>query len=280
MSNVIDYDKCYADVVDIIDDREPKKNPICHKMHQSTNENLTAIFGQFDFQGKDVLSVLSSSDQMMSSYYLGAKNVDTFDNNITTYLFYYLKKWCMEYTGKSYLSASNTELLDCLDLHGNNDIEKNVAFFWKRILLSLTKPLKETALFYTNYSESWGVPYSEDIPKMNGIMKGKDPNYQEMDIFGENETNKQYDIIVLSNILEYAYDSDDKKIYRNIMHNLQNALKEDGIVICSSLIFEKAMENGAFDEVFDTHEGAYEYEERRQKFIPISYTYTKKRRNR
>lgn len=274
---MIDYDRCYSDVVDILGDRQRSKNPVCHKMHQSTNENLTAIFGQFDFQGKEVLSVLSSSDQMMSSYYLGAKNVDTFDNNITTYLFYYLKKWCMEYTGKSFLSASNMELLDCLDLHGDNEVEKNVALFWKKILINLRVPLKESALFYTNYSESWDVPYSSDVSRMNGIIKDKDPNYQEMDIFSENESSKQYDIIVLSNILEYAYDSDDKKIYRNIMRNLEGALKEDGIVICSSLIFEKAMENGTFEELFDTHEGAYEYEEHRQRFKPISYSYTKKR---
>ena len=81
---MVDYERAYTDVVDILDERTRRSNPICYKMHQSTNENLTAILGQIDFEDKEVLSVLSSSDQMMSSYYLGAKNVDTFYNNVTT----------------------------------------------------------------------------------------------------------------------------------------------------------------------------------------------------
>ena len=275
---MVDYERAYTDVVDILDERTRRSNPICYKMHQSTNENLTAILGQIDFEDKEVLSVLSSSDQMMSSYYLGAKNVDTFDNNVTTYLFYYLKKWCMEYTGKSYLSASNRELLECLDLHKNNDIENNIALFWKRILITIKGPLKDSALFYKNFSDTCSVPYSRDVPTMNGIMKDKDPNYQTMDLFSEQDMEKQYDVIVLSNILEYAYEEDDIGIYHNIMRNLQGALKDDGIVVCSSLIFEKALESGTFDEFFDSHEGAFEYESHRDRYKPISYTYTKKRR--
>ena len=33
----------------------------------------------------------------------------------------------MEYTGKSYLSASNIELLECLDLHKNNIIVAKIS---------------------------------------------------------------------------------------------------------------------------------------------------------
>ena len=32
------------------------------------------------------------------------------------------------------------------------------------------------------------------------------------------------------------------------------------IVVCSSLIFEKALESGTLDEFYDSHEGAFEYE--------------------
>ena len=275
---MVDFDRAYSDVIDLLEDRPKSKNPICFKMHKTTNENLTAILGQFDFEGKEVLSVLSSSDQMMSSYYLGAKEVDTFDNNVTPYLFYYLKKWCMEYTGKSYLSASNIELLECLDLHQNNDIENNVALFWKRVLLRISVPLTHSALFYTNFSDSYGVPYSDNIAKMNELMKDKDPNYSRLDLFDEQDIERQYDYIILSNILEYAYEEDDVRIYQNIMRNIHSALKDDGVVICSSLIFENILESGYFEEMFDTHEGAYEYEEHRKRYKPISYSYTKKRR--
>ena len=62
------------------------------------------------------------------------------------------------------------------------------------------------------------------------------------------------------------------------MQNLLNALKDDGIIVCSNLIFEKAMEKDIFLESFDIHEGAYEYDVHRYKDKPISYSYTKKRR--
>ena len=87
---MVDFDRAYSNVIDILQDRPKSKNPICFKMYKGTNENLTKIFRRYDFKDKDVLSVLSSSDQMMSSYYLGASNVDTFDRNFTPYLFFYL----------------------------------------------------------------------------------------------------------------------------------------------------------------------------------------------
>ena len=277
---MVDYDRAYSDVMDIIYDRKKHPSPLCFKMYKATNENLTKIFRRYDFKDKDVLSVLSSSDQLFSSYYLGAGNVDTFDRNLTPFLFFYLKKWCMEYTGKSYLSASNAELYRCLDLHKDNEIENNVAFFWKRILLTLKVPLANSDLFFQSFSDTYGVPYEGDIETMNGIIKDKEPNFRNLDIFTETDFGKQYDIVVLSNILEYpyAYEDDEEPIYERTMHNLNSALKDDGIVICSNLIFERAREKDIFSECFDIHEGAYEYDVHRYKDKPISYTYTKKRR--
>lgn len=277
---MVDFDRAYSDVVDIIQDRPKNKNPICFKMYKETNENLTKIFRRYDFKDKDVLSVLSSSDQMMSSYYLGASNVDTFDRNFTPYLFFYLKKWCMEYTGKSYLSASNSELMECLDLHKDNELETNIAAFWRRVLVRTDGPLAESELFFKNFSDFYGVPYEKDIETLNGIIRDKDPNFQFTDIFSETDFSKQYDIVVLSNILEYphAYDEDEKTTYKRTMDNLLRALKDDGIVICSSLIFERAIEKEIFSDSFDFHEGAYSYDLHRYRDKPISYSYTKKRR--
>ena len=277
---MVDYERAYTDVVDILDERTRRSNPICYKMHQSTNENLTAILGQIDFEDKEVLSVLSSSDQMMSSYYLGASNVDTFDRNFTPYLFFYLKKWCMEYTGKSYLSASNRELMECIDLHKDNSLETNVAAFWRRVLVRTNGPLAESELFFNNFADFSGVPYENDVETMTGIIRDKEPNFQFSDIFSETDFPKQYDVIVLSNILEYpyAYEEDEKATYERTKNNLLRALKDDGIVICSSLIFERAMEKKIFSDSFDFHEGVYSYDLHRYKDKPISYSYTKKRR--
>ena len=219
---MVDFDRAYSDVIDIIQDRPKSKNPICFKMYKGTNENLTKIFRRYDFKDKDVLSVLSSSDQMMSSYYLGAENVDTFDRNFTPYLFFYLKKWCMEYTGKSYLSASNRELMECLDLHKDNAFEANVAAFWRRVLVRINDPLAESELFFKNFSDFYGVPYENDVETMTDIIRDKEPNFQFTDIFSETDFSKQYDVVVLSNILEYpyAYEEDESATYKRIKNNL------------------------------------------------------------
>lgn len=277
---MFDFDRAYSDVIDILQDRKKNPNPLCFKMYKESNENLTKIFRMHDFRDKDVLSVLSSSDQMMSSYYLGAKNVDTFDRNFTPYLYFYLKKWCMEYTGKGYLSASNRELMECLDLHGDNELESNIAMFWKRVLVRTNGPLASSPLFFNNFSDFCSVPYENDVETMNGIIRDKDPNFQSLDIFSETDFSKQYDVVVLSNILEYpyAYEEDENATYERTMNNLLRALKDDGVVICSSLIFERAIEKDIFSEFFDIHEGAYSYDLHRYKDKPISYSYTKKRR--
>ena len=271
-----DFDRAVADVYDIINERPGRSDAECFRMYKTTNENLTTIFGQFDFTDKDVLSVLSSSDQLLSSYFLGAKSVDTFDNNLTPYLFYYLKKWCMEYTGKSVLSSSNRELIECLDLHNNTLIEKNVAYFWRRILINIREPLARSALFFNQFHE-YSVPYTRDLDKMVGLINDREPNYSKMDMFQEQDIKKKYDVIVLSNILEYAYKEDID--YQVVIDNLLNSLNDDGIVICSNLIFEKALEAGEFDEYFDIHPGAYEYEPYRERYKPISYSYTKKKKS-
>lgn len=59
------------------------------KIYRNTNENLSKIFSNYNFENKNVLSVLASGDQVFSSYYLGANNVDTFDSNILTYYYFF-----------------------------------------------------------------------------------------------------------------------------------------------------------------------------------------------
>lgn len=62
------------------------------KIYRNTNEDLSKIITKQDIKGKTILSVLASSDQVLSCYYLGAKSVDTFDSNKLTLLLFFLKK--------------------------------------------------------------------------------------------------------------------------------------------------------------------------------------------
>ena len=49
--------------------------------YYKVNEDLKSLFTKEMFEGKNVLSVMGSSDQPITSMYLGAENVDTFDMN-------------------------------------------------------------------------------------------------------------------------------------------------------------------------------------------------------
>ena len=106
------------------------------KLYRNTNENLTSLLTNYDFLNKKVLTVLSSSDQLFSCYYLGASNVDTFDINILTYYYFFLRKWSILY-GSIIIPKNNQELLKVIRYH-NNTLEE-IAMMEKNIYLSLRK---------------------------------------------------------------------------------------------------------------------------------------------
>ena len=55
-----------------------KRNHSNIHLYNKSNKNLYELFKQNNIHGKDVLSVLASSDQLFSCYANGAKSVDTF----------------------------------------------------------------------------------------------------------------------------------------------------------------------------------------------------------
>ena len=71
-----------------------------------------------------MLSVLASSDQVLSCYYCKAKSIDTFDKVLLTLFYYYLRKWVILYQNQFYPSSSFFEDGDkvCVDGH---EIKKN-----------------------------------------------------------------------------------------------------------------------------------------------------------
>ena len=73
-----------------------------NKIYMSSNESLGNLFLNFDISGKDVLTVLGSSDQLFYSYLNGAKKVDCFDINVLARHYYYLRRWAIDYLGMYY----------------------------------------------------------------------------------------------------------------------------------------------------------------------------------
>ena len=98
---------------------------VSYKIFSQTNENLDALFKNFDFKNKEVLSVLGSSDQMLASYYYGAKSVETFDRNLYAAYYTYFRKWLVNATGYSYPSYfNNVYYNNCLKIVKEMNLKK------------------------------------------------------------------------------------------------------------------------------------------------------------
>lgn len=247
------------------------------KLYRSTNERLSKILSMYDFKDKNVLSVLASSDQLLSSYFLGAKNVDSFDSNVLTFYYFYLRKWCMIYTKKHYLSADNVILIDAVYEFGyeNSDAQR----FWLEVLSAdYTHSLYYSKLFFKP-SVEYTVPFSDDIDKMIELIKYKEPNYRQINLFNKQEFDDKYDIIVMSNILEYAHEAEDDDLFyhETLCKNLCDALNDDGIIICSNILDDGHDNNEIYSKFFDFSDGALSSPSDISRGKHLAYTYTKKK---
>jgi len=95
-------------------------------VYYKNNEKIIDDLLSIDFENKDVLSVLSSSDQLLMFRALESKKVDTFDFNRLTIYYYYLRKWSIKYMNKLYpLVDDNNWLKELISkVKTNDDLEK------------------------------------------------------------------------------------------------------------------------------------------------------------
>lgn len=198
-----------------------------------TNENLKEIFNKFDVKNKDVLTVLSSSDQLLSCLYKGAKKVDTFDRSYVTNYYYYLRKWLIEYENELYpkykfLHNNAYDLYHLIfDIKPKTKEERKARIFWL-VYFETNNYRCSKYLFESRYCQG-DTPFKDDIETIKKIIPQR-INFYCMDIFDKTDLDKTYDVIILSNMLEYETNIERRSILRE---NLEKLLNDDGIVICS-----------------------------------------------
>ncbi len=257
--------------------RGNKINSNFGQVYRNTNENLSKILTHYDMKDKQILSVVASSDQVFSCYYLGAKKVDTFDSNKLTYYYFFLKKWTLLSTGKPYIPASNIELLKIIETHDDSLEEINASYFWKYVILQLDESLYYSKFFYKE-GLLYDLPYQNDIQTLQKILVEKKPNYQQINLFNpiQNVTQK-YQVIILSNILEYLYNDTWTSQYQSIAaKNINQLLENGGIAISSNLIDYEYQGNPIFEHYFEYLEGPIDKNYFDQTEYPICYCYKKK----
>ena len=88
------------------------------------------------------------------------------------------------------------------------------------------------------------------------------PDGNGFDLFEKQKAKKQYDIILLSNILDWA--RDDPKKVRMVAENLAKLTRKNGIVICSNLIYRMSDQLLREEETFSPY---FEKESRKDSYI-------------
>lgn len=245
------------------------------KVYRNTNERLAKILTSYNFQDKNVLSVVASSDHVFSSYYLGARNVDTFDSNIFAYFYFFLKKWNLMKYKKSYISARNSDLISCLDEHNNKDEELFAYEFWRKVFERISTSLYYSKFFYKDVIDR-SLPYDGNEEQLAKIICDKSPNFTNLNLFEDINIGKKYQVIVLSNILEYMYEIDDSKLETLVSHNLDKLLTDDGIIISSNILDYDYEFNPIFEDGFIYEEGPKDYYNFFDRTVPLCYTYKKR----
>lgn len=248
------------------------------RIYYQSNEFLNEIFNNISVKDKDVLTVLASSDQLFHSYYHGAKNVDTFDVNRLTYYYYYLRKWGILYFNTFYPPMKDTVfshkfLSKVLSHHFEFSEEDYDAYVFWRNYCDETWGFQNENLFYLSGRADNKI---DDTDFLKEVLK-KELSFQHMDISKPMKIEKQYDIIFLSNILEYLTFMDIS--FEQLIGNLKELLKDDGFVVCSHVMHRYSYDKSRMKNDFYYYELPFVKRKDgllKGKDVPVGYCYKKK----
>lgn len=212
------------------------------KMYIMTTENIDGYYKNFDFKNKTVLTVTSSYDHALNAILYGAKKVKTFDINRLSYYIANLKLAAvktLDYNEYIEYFLSNQAFNYKTYKKIQTNLNKKVAKYFDKIYKYFEyngKAIKESFLFHhghKNYKEDNTYLLNENNYK---TLKKKIKNIEVefintsiLKIVKQTKKDK-YDIIILSNISDYA-----KNIFKkNYLKQYFNFIKKDIIKILKS----------------------------------------------
>ena len=217
------------------------------EVYYQTNENLIYPYLDVDFYDKDVLSVVASSDHILTARYLEAKNVDAFDNNRLAFYYFYLRIWTLKYMNLLYppIVEDPNFLKNLLEkVEPKSNIEQKVYNFYK-------KHLEKGTDFYHFFCYRNKQPYGQTLfTKPEELKDCLSPKlkYFDYDLFKRIDSHKIYNFFLISNILDWARNDENK--LKIAADNLSRLLKKDGTVICHKLVDRKKEDFAKENEIF------------------------------
>lgn len=202
----------------------------------NSNEELNEIFDSFDFNRKNILSVLGSGDQAFHLINRGAKKVDLFDINKSAIYYFYLRIWMIKYLGM-YYNMNDIDGSFIEEILGyvkpSNLEEENAYMFWKSIIKDEMFDYFICSFFIKD-SKSLRKNIIKDTDKLKSLLWKKTFSFSNIDITDSIDISEQYDYIILSNIAEWMEFEDLEKIWK-LTYNIYDLIKDDGRIICSRL---------------------------------------------
>jgi len=256
-----------------------------NSLFRFSNENISKYYKLYNFNDKDVLTVIGSGDQALAALYKGAKKVDVFDINKLSYYLLMLKKYAWKsLTYNEFITFFNpaTKLSIIDELYKKINIkDDNIKSYWDLIF-------KNSYYFYflfidTNVSMDKikkTIPYLKDENEYNILKKIIDDvnfNYIGGDLKDIiYNINSKYDYINLSNIIDYI---DDKKKAKTIYTKFFNKiLKKNGICILEYEWYLYSCCNKYITKLFKRHK-IEKYDINNEELNPASaYIYKKQKR--
>lgn len=223
-------------------------------LYSRTNEDLKKLFELIDVRDKNILSVLSSSDYLFSALFKEAGNVETFDINRITYRYYYLRKWLIQ---NGILDAGKVCTQDVFkiisSIKTSNSSEMESALFWK-YFFNLSRCKKNYLYYYDNLFidiDAKKMIYEDNLRDVANILDGYNLHFKHMNICNGFNSDNKYDVIFLSNIMDYNRNSKSK--INDIRDNLDDLLTDDGIIVMSHFKFFSGfnIEHEVFSDSFD-----------------------------
>ena len=255
-------------------------------LYPESNEHLCELFNNVDVFNKDVFTVLGSCDQALSCYHGGAKTIDTFDRVYPSLWYAYLRKWIIFnqnrfYPSYHFFTDGDEELynLICKIIPTNQD-EADAQLFWKLYLSRGPHKYKTNYFLFNSPICSQDKPFLDDIDNVKHFFDNP-INFKCLNICQPIDVDKQYDVVILSNILEHTVTNKEREMARE---NIESILKDGGIAVCSSLIYDLDSsfhnnEVGILTSNSLTMDGEYkDYEALIGKERDIAYVYKKKKR--
>ena len=147
--------------------------------------------------------------------------------------YFYLRLWSIKYRRELFpdILGEDKSWLESLlkEVKPKSEREKIVLSFFQRHFKDRTN-LKN--FFFEQDTQLPGRTTYRDVSELMNHTE-TNFNFYNIDLFKNQFIENQYDIILLSNILEWSHEEEKTK---QALENLANLTRKDGIVVCARLI--------------------------------------------